>query len=235
MAELDREFLESLRRTSEAGWRDHVPRNFEALRVGGLDWQSGTRWRGGLTDSEIVAAEERFGLIFPPDYRLFLSVLHTPDPEMVGARFVSTLVPAVGRRFPDWTGDPESIETLKDRPVEGLLCSVEHSKGWHPKWGPMPLDRLHRERLVRDLAAAGARLIPVWGHHFLAGPAHRIGNPVLSFSGSDVILFAPDLRSELQLVTGLTRRPTGDPRYENQGPIPFWQDIIDDGLPERFE
>jgi hypothetical protein len=46
----------------------------------GLGWQPGTRWRGGMTEAEVAQVEDRYGLTFPSDYRLFLQTLHTTDP-----------------------------------------------------------------------------------------------------------------------------------------------------------
>jgi len=79
------EFLERLRAETEERWARLQPPPFKV--IGRMDWRPGTRWRGGLSDAEMDAAEARFGLTFPPDYRLFLATLHTPDPEMVGTKF----------------------------------------------------------------------------------------------------------------------------------------------------
>jgi hypothetical protein len=228
-AALDVEFLAWLRLASEAAWRNHVPSDFNAAGVGGLDWKSGTRWRGGMTDAEISAAETRYGLTFPPDYRLFLATLHTPDPPMIGAHYEdSGLVPTSGRKFPDWTGRSEPIESALVWPVEGLVSSIDHDESWHDSWGPRPRGRKQRGRLVRELVAAGPQLVPVFGHRYLAGPGDRAGNPVLSIYGSDVIVYAPGLRAYLPSELGLS--PPSTPGYESAGteePIPFWQDVID--------
>jgi hypothetical protein len=32
-----------------------------------------------MSDAEIASAQDRFGLTFPPDHRLFLAPLHTPE------------------------------------------------------------------------------------------------------------------------------------------------------------
>jgi hypothetical protein len=53
--------LDRIRTANERIWADPYP---------GLGWQPGTRWRGGMTDAEVAQAEERYGVRFPPDYRL---------------------------------------------------------------------------------------------------------------------------------------------------------------------
>lgn len=227
--ELDVEFLEWLRRATEAAWRDHVPRDLNRAGAGGLDWQPRTRWRGGMSATEISAAETRYGLVFPPDYRLFLETLHTPDPPMIGAHYEgSGLVPTSGRRFPDWTGPSGPIESGLAWPVEGLISSIEHDESWHDSWGPRPRGRKQRGRLVRELVAAGPQLVPVFGHRYLVGPGDRAGNPVLSIYGSDVIVYAPGLRAYLPNELGLSPPSTsGKGHARPVDPIPFWQDVID--------
>jgi len=188
-----------------------------------------------MTDAEIVAAENRFGLAFPPDYRLFLATLHTPDPPMIGARFEgSDLIPDQARSFPDWTGDDRPIETLIAWPLEGLIWSIEQDERWHPNWGRRPRGRRQREALLRDISSAGPQLVPVSGHRYLVGPTNREGNPVLSIYGSDVIVYTRNLVFYLPLDLGIAP-PNPDPHVETlrMEPIPFWQDIID-GLPWHF-
>jgi hypothetical protein len=228
---LDVPFLEWLRQQTESRWLTHTPQSVKGANVGGLDWQTGTRWRGGMTDDEIAAAQERFGLVFPPDHRLFLGTLHTPDPEMVGATFAGgyTLVPTTGRQFHDWTGDPAVIAERIAWPLEGLLWSIEQDHGWFAEWGERPRTEAHREAKVRELAAAGAQLVPICGHRYLAGSPDRVGNPVLSIYGADTIIYAGNLRLFLPLELGLQSRPGAieNSMIARGEPIPFWQDVID--------
>ncbi len=221
-------FLEGLRVATEAAWRDHVPRDFQATRVGGLDWRPGTRWRGGMADAEIAAAEDQFGLSFPPDYRLFLATLHTPDPPMVGAFYQgSTLVPSEGRRFPDWTGNPEPIRKSLAWPLVGLAWSIEHGWPWPSAWGARPRTGIEREARIRDLIIVGPQMVPVFGHRYLAGPPDRDGNPVLSIYGSDVIVYAPNLASYLAMELDVLEDLPAITLPETVEPISFWQDLIE--------
>lgn len=124
---------------------------------------------------------------------------------MVGAHYEgSGLVPTSGRKFPDWTGRSEPIESALAWPVEGLISSIDHDESWLDSWGPRPRGRKQRGRLVRELVAAGPQLVPVFGHRYLAGPGDRVGNPVLSIYGSDVIVYAPGLRAYLPSELGLS-------------------------------
>ncbi len=53
------------------------------MGLGEPAWQPGTRWRGGLTESDLRIVEAMFSLRVPGAYRRFLTTLHTPDPAMV--------------------------------------------------------------------------------------------------------------------------------------------------------
>ena len=71
-----RDFLRWFQHRIEDIWRTY-PKPEKALS--GFDWQAGTRWLEDLSEREIGAIEQIWGLHFPPDYRLFLRVLHTVD------------------------------------------------------------------------------------------------------------------------------------------------------------
>src|SRR5215469_14169065 len=69
--EFGEEFLTWLRQATEAAWAHRPERTFQdyvQARTGGMDWQQGTRWSGGLTEPEISAIEARNHFKFPPDY-----------------------------------------------------------------------------------------------------------------------------------------------------------------------
>lgn len=224
-------FVEWLRAETEARWAIHVPRDYHAAGVGGLDWATGTRWRGGLADSKIDQVERRFGLVFPPDYRRFLTTLHTTDPAMVGAAWEgSRLVARTGRQLTDWEGDADVIGDRLAWPVSGLLWSIEADGVWLSSWGPRPDTEHGRAEAVRALAAAGPPLIPVFGHRYLVGMPLAEGNPVLSIYGADVIVLADNLASWLaHELTGRPARVTHPPVGGDS--LGLWRNLILDEQP----
>src|SRR5205814_9040309 len=85
----DEAFLHWFQQRTEESWQHYATRTFEdfvASGVGGRDWQQGTRWLGGLSEQEIETIEQRYAVVFPPDYRLFLRILHSVDRLQTGAR-----------------------------------------------------------------------------------------------------------------------------------------------------
>lgn len=200
----------------------------------GTDWQRGTRWRPGLTGAEMDAAEVRYGLQFPPDYRLFLATLNTPDRPVIGARYEggilprtprAALVPWVADAHTDWKGNTNTVEPSIAWPLEGLLWSIEANQSWDPSWGLRPASSEKRESVVRRLAHQGPQLVPLGGDCYLAGPGGRSGNPVLSMHGEDVIEYGGDLRSYLLLAHKLV--PWSAEIASSDEPIPFWQEVIE--------
>ncbi len=75
----DANFLNWFRERTEATWSRYKARTFEEFKnsgAGGVDWQRGTSWLHGLSAEEISSIELHWQLCFPPDYHLFLTLLH---------------------------------------------------------------------------------------------------------------------------------------------------------------
>src|SRR5262249_25811297 len=91
-------FLDWFRERTEAAWAVHEPQSLQAIAYDyastgflSCQWQRGTRWREGLEEQGIAQAEQRWGLCFPPDYRLFLRRLHSTDRSMLCPALRETL------------------------------------------------------------------------------------------------------------------------------------------------
>src|SRR5258708_30735433 len=79
----DSAFLHWFQERTEETWQNYQTRTFEsfvAARVGGSDWQQGTRWLGGLDEQEIASNEQAYQIRFPPHYGFFFPILHTVAP-----------------------------------------------------------------------------------------------------------------------------------------------------------
>jgi hypothetical protein len=125
----DEAFLRWFRERTEETWQRYQTRTFEefvASRVGGRDWQQGTHWLSGLSEQEIVTIEQHYHVRFPPDYRLFLQILHGVDRLRVGARYVNdnTMIPITAPSFYHWQRDTEAIQAAYEWLVEGMFFDV---------------------------------------------------------------------------------------------------------------
>ncbi|HEV2458956.1 MAG TPA: hypothetical protein VGS80_11370 [Ktedonobacterales bacterium] len=187
--------------------------------AGGCEWQAGTQWLPGLGDEEVREAERRWGITFPPDYRLFLQRLHSVDRPNLCAGYVAEgespqtaqaegalatayikefrqyMVLEEGPSFYNWLTDTEAIQGRFDWLVEGLQFDVEHNVLWRESWGPKPSTLEAQKERVRALVAAAPKLVPVFAHRYLLAEPCQAGNPVLSVYESDIIVYGYDLRS----------------------------------------
>jgi hypothetical protein len=163
--------------------------------------------RPGLTTAELEHAEEVLRLTVPPLWR---SVLTRALP----------LSPAGSlARYPDWrapaaAGTRERVEA----PVEGVLFDVIENGFWWHAWGPTPEDADAREALARRRLAAAPRLVPLFGHLYVAPDDE---SPV--FSVSQANLFVPALSlADLPSGRGQGEVPESDWPI---GSVPFWSEL----------
>ena len=71
------------------------------------------RWAKGYTKTELDDAQEKFGLVFPPDLVALLRDRRPLDGHV-------------------WS-DEVAIRRMLDWPFEGLLFDVEHNRLWWPE------------------------------------------------------------------------------------------------------
>jgi len=209
-------FLDWLRERTEAAWAVHRPQSVDAIAeecaqtgMMGCQWQRGTRWQSGLAQAQIDRAEWRWGLRFPPDYRLFLRHLHAIDRPLLcptwraeiaaaEARLAHVpvgryhgfqegfLVLAEERLFPDWSDDG-ALQAAFAGIEQVVLPGDEWGRGgslpfparWPVAWGAEPSTPAERRDRLRELFAAAPRLIPIMTGHCLLAEPSRGGNPVL--------------------------------------------------------
>ena len=159
-------------------------------------------WARGYTRAELDAAQERFGLRFPPD----LIELYLERRPVDGW---------------DWRFDESDIRWALDRPLAGLLFDVEQNGLWWPEWGEKPADAGERADVVTGVVNAAPRLIPLIGHRYIPEEPHAAGNPVFSVKQSDVIYYGADLAEYFRNEHG-GRDQVGATRR-----IPFWSDLVE--------
>jgi hypothetical protein len=161
-------------------------------------------WGPGYTPAELDRAQERFGLVFPPD-----------------------LVALFGDRRPsnghDWT-DEAAIRKALAWPFKGLLFDVEHNDLWWQEWGARPDRADERAEVLRAVVSRAPKLIPLIGHRYLPEQPHESDNPVFSVYQSDIIHYGANLADYFERESaGYTCRPWPD----NIKYIPFWSDLVE--------
>jgi hypothetical protein len=179
-AEFGVEFLSWLRETTESAWRQvEEPSldDFERAGFIGALWRRRTRWTGGLDDQTIAGVEERFGVTFPPQYRLLLRTLHSTTPWMRGANGRPAIYERPG--FYDWVSDGDQIRARIDDVADTSEFAEEIARYGGRRWlggGPSP------------------RLIPIYAHRYVVCDDSQW---VLSIVGGDAIVYGMDMREYL--------------------------------------
>ena len=131
----------------------------------------------GLSDTELLDIEQRFGFTFAPDHREFLAE-----------------VLPVGDLWMNWRSDaPEKIASRLAWPTDGTIFDVRENGFWPRSWGPKPSDEGEAEALARNCMAAVPVLVPVYGHRFLPAAPAPPGSPVFSVYQTDVVYYGDDL------------------------------------------
>ena len=159
-------------------------------------------WTDGYSQGELDWAQERYGLVFPPDLIALLL-----DRRPIGGW--------------DWLTDDAGIRLAMQHPLRGLLFDLEHSNLWWAEWGERPSSAQKRAEVLTSVVAAAPRLIPLMGHRFIPEAPCEAGNPVFSVMQSDVIYYGADLAEYFANEFGGLHK-IGSTRH-----IPFWSDLVE--------
>jgi hypothetical protein len=156
------------------------------------------KWEKGYTQAELDDAQQRFGLVFPPDLVALLRDRRPLDGHV-------------------WTDDA-AIRRALAWPFEGLLFDVEQNDLWWPEWGTRPARANAREEILRSVVSGAPKLIPLIAHRYLPEEPHERGNPVFSVYQADVIYYGADLVDYFEReFLGFNHRPWIEPTKH----IPF--------------
>jgi hypothetical protein len=176
MPALTREFLVDLKRLTEEAWSVH---QLDPSTYGG-QFQRGTRWNPGLSETEIGDYEQAIGTHFPADFKLFLSIMNGTDLPTLNIYGSSGIRPREGIGVYSFPRDVDEIQSRiarakKDR--DGIAQELT-DQGF-------------------DLPAT-AGLIPIYAHRYLVSTFDPNSSVVLSIDGTDAIVYGNSLREYLE-------------------------------------
>lgn len=197
---LNEAFLRWFRARTEAGWRkvplyprDANPEEEDLWGKWHPDWR-GAKWLDPFPDREIDTIEEQWQICFPPDYRVLFKWLHATDRP----RFEYFPGEYSNDMFYNWQTGPASIQWAYEHILGGFAFDAIHNTHfWRSEWGTVPLTKEEARERLKPVIDAAPRLIPIHGHCYLLAEPYQAENPVLSIWQSDIIVFAPDLRTYL--------------------------------------
>lgn len=166
------------------------------------EWIYGAKWKG-LTEEQINDIEKKYAIIFTPEHRLFLRILHTID-RKEKIEYTETRDGNVEVLYDEtpffynWLEDEIDIKEKMDWPFKTIYEDVVGGNQiWLKSWGKRPNSEIQVKKIYSDWYKNTPTLIPLTSHRFLVCEPNLEYNPVLSIWGSDIIVYGWNLRSYL--------------------------------------
>jgi hypothetical protein len=131
----------------------------------------------GLSSEQIVSIEAQLGFRMPDDFAYLFQNLQDP-----------------GRVLFPWSEfDKGNYDEKIKWVLRGVEFDIERNHLWLERWGTKPDALSTALNIARKDFDTWPRLLPIYGHRFLAAQPCRSGNPVLSIMQTDVIYYGADL------------------------------------------
>ena len=157
-------FFETIKRESEKFFADTLPNK----GIYGFQFQQNSKWRTGLSDTELQEFEKAVGFSFPTPLRNFyptMNGLTKPGVNLYGSSGTPEAFRSVFYSYPD------DLQLIKEQ-INWIYEATSVKK--------------------EDLEGLGvSRIFPVFQHRFML--VDIPGNPILSMYGDDIIYYAENL------------------------------------------
>jgi hypothetical protein len=165
----------------------------------------------GLSPAEITSIEAQLGFRLPEDFAYLFQ--HLQDPGRV--------------LFPWSNFKKEEYDEMIRWILHGIELAVEHKKKfWLKRWGQRPPSLFDALEIVRRDFESRPKLLPIYGHRFLAAEPFRCGNPVFSIMQTDIIYYGADLAH--YLVNEFVDHDYALHTYKQKiQTIPIWSDLAE--------
>jgi hypothetical protein len=131
----------------------------------------------GLSPDETTSIEALLGFRLPDDFVYLFQNLQDPG----------------GVLFPWSNFKKEKYDERIDRVLQGIAFDIEKNALWLDRWGTRPSALSDALQVAQRDFATWPKLLPIYGHRFLAAEPCRPGNPVFSIVQTDIIYYGADL------------------------------------------
>ncbi|MBS0522415.1 MAG: hypothetical protein JSS04_02175 [Proteobacteria bacterium] len=159
----------------------------------------------GLSPREFASIEEQLGFRLPEDFRFLFANLQD-----------------AGRVFFPWSAfSKEGYDASMARVWHGIAFDIEHGL-WLDRWGDRPAAPAEAAEVAKADFVTWPRLLPLYGHRFLAAEPCRNGNPVFSIRQTDIVYYGSDLANYLMNEFLPVQQTTGEVRR-----IEVWSDFAE--------
>lgn len=144
--------------------------------------KAGVVFNSGLTDEEIVKAENFYNFKFPPDLKEFL-MFALP----------------VSNGWMNWRElENDRIKSMFDWVYEGICLDIENNIFWLDEWGKKPSNLQEAFSIAEQKIDEAPKLIPISGHRYIPESPNERNNPVFSVYQTDIIYYGSNLWNYLE-------------------------------------
>lgn len=169
----------------------------------------------GLSAAAITTIEADLGFQLPPDFAYLLQNIQDPG---------SLLFPWSNFRKQDYD---QSIAAV----LSGIEFDIRENGLWLHRWGKRPAELAAAIEIARQDFARWPKLLPIFGHRFLAADPCSAGNPVFSILQTDIIYYGANLAQYLvNEFVDMDWAP--QPSAQDIRHIDVWSDFAED--PDRL-
>jgi hypothetical protein len=161
----------------------------------------------GLKSSELGMIEEQLGFDLPNDMKFLLENLDDSN----------------NLNFSWKNFDIKMYEKSIERIISGIEFDIENNGTWLSRWGDRPMNMAEAKSIVREDFKLWPRLVPVFGHRYLAVDPCLSNNPIFSVMQTDIICYGANLGAYLCNEFLEQSEKTED--WTPQKVIPVWHDF----------
>lgn len=130
----------------------------------------------GLSSDQIASIEGQLGFRVPDDFAYLFQNLQDRG-ELL---------------FPWSNFDKRRYDEMLRWVLRGIEFDIEH-KFWLERWGKRPASLSVAVEIARKDFETWPKLLPIFGHRFLAAEPCLSGNPVFSIMQTDIVYYGADL------------------------------------------
>src|SRR6185437_2266716 len=131
----------------------------------------------GLSSEQVACIEAQLGFRIPDDFAYLLQNLQDP-----------------GRVLFPWSEfDKRKYDEIIEWVLHGIEFDIEKNGLWLERWGKKPDTRSTALDIARRDFVTWPKLLPIYGHRFLAAEPCRSGNPIFSIMQTDIDYYGADL------------------------------------------
>jgi hypothetical protein len=131
----------------------------------------------GLTAEQVASVEVQLGFRMPDDFAYLFQNLQDP-----------------GRVLFPWSEfDKRKYDEKIEWVLRGIEFDIEKNGLWLERWGNKPDTLSAALDIARKDFVTWPKLLPIYGHRFLAAQPCRSGNPIFSIMQTDIVYYGADL------------------------------------------